>query len=983
MYLGRTKPLLHSSIDYLAKRWPAKRTPRGHDWDLSHLLIVLPSARSGRRLQVLLGERAMVVKPKVITVGELSQYLCKPTFTVATEVEQTLAWARVLVETPEEELTALLSTLPPREPMTPWIELAGTIRELHQDLAAGELTFAHVENEVMGEAEQRRWRLLNVLHGKYLQRLQEANRIDPFVAGNDALRLKQCRCDYDVVLIGTSDLSRSITSMLRAIVEAKGECGTVTALVAAEETDRDHFDPFGSIIATQWIKRHPPLRDEQIVPAQDVADQAATAANFVEHWQRESDIGASDASLTADQITVGVTDESLVGPVEFELRTRQIASHRELGWTIGQTPVGRLLELLAEHLSRNSWRSLAALVRHADVHEFIQRSERVKHDLFTPSNWLTALDQLTSNHYPTRCDDELPAKAIAEHAQAVEIRELIQATLRELRGPSRTLSDWAGKVSAWLTVIYGEHWEQMHASSQRITHALSSVIRFLQTIQEVEGSLDVKISASSAIEMLMSRLMEMRVLDAPSQKEVTIAGWLDLALDDAPAMVITSLNHPYVPESVTADPFLPGSLRTRLQLNDNDRRMARDIHSLDVILSCRKHVKLIVGARSIDGSPTPPSRLLAASEPSEAARRLVYLLEPSHQVAVKADTTQGTTTSRGEALSWAGPLKKSNLPIPTLPLPKAKTTAKHEPQPAIETPVKAMSVTAFKDYLDCPYRFYLRHVLRIKPLDDASGELEANQFGDLIHNTLEAYGKSDRKDLSEPDTIKRALHETLDHYVDDFFGRSTNAAVRLQIEQARRRLSAVANAQSERIKAGWRIHKVEAPFGEDQRAGIRVDDVLMTIRGRIDRIDRHDDGRWAIIDYKSHGHPPRKKHLKGKGDDSQWIDLQLPLYQLLIPFVIGEGVETSSVSLSYFNVGDNAEQTKINDADFTKEEFARARQLIEECVRRIRRCDFTPSDDVTFDDYSMILQTGAIATLFERLVGGDAEAGTFAEAEQA
>jgi ATP-dependent helicase/nuclease subunit B len=49
-------------------------------------------------------------------------------------------------------------------------------------------------------------------------------------------------------------------------------------------------------------------------------------------------------------------------------------------------------------------------------------------------------------------------------------------------------------------------------------------------------------------------------------------------------------------------------------MSDNERRLGRDIYALHLILSTRSHVRLIVGRSGVDGSPTPPSRLLAAAE---------------------------------------------------------------------------------------------------------------------------------------------------------------------------------------------------------------------------------------------------------------------------------------------------------------------------------------------------------------------------------
>ncbi|MGV3485264.1 MAG: PD-(D/E)XK nuclease family protein [Planctomycetaceae bacterium] len=1009
VYLGRTRPLLHAAVDYLWQTWPATDSDAmlfepERIWDLSNLLLVLPTARSLRRLGTLLEEKssqqsAVLNRPKLITVGELPERLFSPALPIASELEQTLAWAGALAATSDAQLSSLLSNLPPREPLAPWLELASTISSLHSDLAAGELDFHDVEKEVEGEAEQRRWQLLRSLHAKYLHELKSAGRSDPFFARAQALAKKKCRSSQDIVLIGTSDLTRSVTSLLRAVVEAnssaKKASGTVTALVAATEADRDHFDSFGSIIASQWVRYELPLQDDQLLAAQDVADQASVAADLIESWT---------AAYTADPVTIGVTDESLVGATEFELRSRGLNSHRELGWTVAQTPVGRLLERLADHLARGTWRSLAALVRHADVYEFIdwalcEHSRAAPAEGRTDCNWLTSFDNLLANHYPTRCDNELPAEGLRSCAEAITVRDLIQHSLRELRGPARTLSDWAGRVAAWLAQVY--HFEdgtQKNDPASRNGQAIATAFTFMHAVQELEKALDVKVSAASAIELLIARLGQLRVTDTPlsapssparhlpldnhwpaaatapgsvskppaesgsAANQLTISGWLDLALDDSPRMVIIGLNHPYVPESVTADPFLPGSLRTRLQLNDNERRLARDIHALDVILSSRREVKLIVGARGLDGSPTPPSRLLAAAAPIDAARRLVSLLDPPSPAtrsltSSPAASSPAACSPAAKVRRWKGTAGRSNLPTPVLPRDRT---------------VQWMSVTGFKDYLVCPYRFYLRHVLHLKPLVDSSGELQANQFGDLIHNTLDWFGKSDLKDSTSQSAIEDALHQTLDQYATHYFGTAPLAAVRLQIEQARRRLSAVAIAQSERRRAGWHIHSVETAFGEQQSAGIDVDGVCMPIRGRIDRIDRHDDGRWAIIDYKTHGHHPRKKHLRYENDSPQWTDLQLPLYQLLIPFVIEEPVETKNVALSYFNIGDNLGQTKINDADFKLEEYASAVETIQDCIRRIRSGHFEPATDVVFDDYSMILQTGSAATWLDQWIDSDA-----------
>ena len=56
-----------------------------------------------------------------------------------------------------------------------------------------------------------------------------------------------------------------------------------------------------------------------------------------------------------------------------------------------------------------------------------------------------------------------------------------------------------------------------------------------------------------------------------------ILGWLDLALDDAPALVVNGVNHPFVPSVAAANSFLPAEFRLKLSTDLNDRRYARDL----------------------------------------------------------------------------------------------------------------------------------------------------------------------------------------------------------------------------------------------------------------------------------------------------------------------------------------------------------------------------------------------------------------------
>lgn len=936
IYAGWDQPLLPRAVEILGQRYAS-----GDRLNLAGLLCVLPAAHAAAKLAAMLRQyaRSRSLKygyPTIITAGQLPEHLYEPTAMLAGEFERTLAWAGVLREMNAADLQPLIPTVPPPEPLSPWLDLAGMLRGLHEELAASNISFADVVDVAETDSEKRRWRLLDRIFGRYRKTLARADLADVHVQRRLATTEDRCRSDKTIVMIGTSDLSDSLTTMLRSLND------DVIAIVASPESHADHFDEFGCVVTERWVKHVLPITDDHLLPARDVADQAATVAETLAEYQRR---------YQSNQITIGVTDPSQVGPVEIELRGCGTSTFRSMGWAVSQTAIGRLLDLTTTHLQRRSWQSLAALVRHGDVCKRITEALRTD----DASSWLTQFDQLLANHFPMWIDKPLPAEAIKNYPLAIEAYQWTEGWLENFRrsDAEMTIASWAQQIRNWLAATYSIDLETFDTAEvvdvaitdaepttqSRTETALAASLRLLNWFASLHADLDVPLSGAAAMEMLSGRMSDARVVDSHLPDEIPMLGWLDLALDDSPAMTVVGLNHPFVPGATTNDPFLPGSLRTQLRMADNDRRYARDAYAMQLMLSTRPEVRFIVGKSGADGSPTPPSRLLAAADPVDISRRLITLLEDKR---VRRPVTH----------RWDNDVAESDLPIPTFDLS------------GDEDLVKVMSVTAFRDYLACPYRFYLRHVLNLRPLDDMTGELAANQFGDLIHNSLDRYGDCDDKnETSEKRIYERMLHH-LHAYADEHYGGDASSAVAIQVSQAERRLKAVAARQSERIAQGWVIHGTEESVGPKQNAGIMVDGKLMPVKGRFDRIDHHPQtGRWAILDYKTHGHKPEKKHLKKTEAGETWIDLQLPMYRMMAPF-LGITVPPAEVELGYFNISGKDEETKINIANFSESLIADAVTIIHDCIRGIRARRFEPSDQpVDFDDYGMILQTGVASRM--------------------
>lgn len=948
VFLGWEKPLLHCALEQL--RLDTQLGESGKDaqvaadrafWDLSRWTLVLPVARAAKRLEPLLGEMASAAgvelkPPRIITVGSLPERLYRPTRTLAGEMQQTLAWTRVLLAADDADLAPLMPVAPPRDPVAPWLEMAGTLRRLCEDLAADAITPSDVIAAVETDGERERWARIAQFHKQYLLQLEEANLADPHQQRAQAIAEGRCQAKGPVVLIGCVDLGTSTCRILEAVA------GQVSLYVGAPESHGDLFDLCGRVSPGRWNDFHVELEDEHLISAGDANGQASAAAALLQEWSSKTKPAPelpTDAKLPGPKFTVGISDDSFGPLVETDLMLCGYRTHRIGGTTITRTATGRMMQRVSEFLQTRSWNAFAALIRHADVlRKFAGQAGSMK--------VLNQLDSLRNDHFPVYLNDPLP-EAARKDGKYAELDDVVQAVLIWLKPLGRGQSPlglWCEKLVELIESFYEQKIEDEFTASEDLV--VAETLSLLRRLAELPASLDLEVTAHAAIDMVLQRLADPRSLLPPGPHDVEIAGWLELPLDDAPRMVVVGLNQPFVPQAVTSDTFLPGSLRARLRVADNERRFARDLYILQMIYSTRAQRALVVGRFGPDGSPTPPSRLLAACPSAVTLRRVRRLLEQP-----PAEPKPKT--------SWDRDAEKTNLPLPNASQAEIPTS---------------ISVTAFRAYLECPFRFYLRHVLHLRPLDDAAPELAANQFGDLVHAAVERFGDCNDKDLTDPKHIQESLTEHLHAYAGEVYGAATTAAVRLQITQAERRLRVFAEKQAERMAAGWRIDKAEAAVRESDGAVIEcAAGRRLKLKGRIDRIDYHPgQERWAILDYKTHGHEPLKKHYDKK--NGVWLDLQLPLYLLMLK-ALDIDAEYDKVDVGYFNIPDDPAKCNVHLLELTSDFRSSAFDEAKRVAASILDGDFRPQLDSTmvmFDDYSMIMQTGIAENLLMG-ISGEAE----------
>jgi ATP-dependent helicase/nuclease subunit B len=419
-----------------------------------------------------------------------------------------------------------------------------------------------------------------------------------------------------------------------------------------------------------------------------------------------------------------------------------------------------------------------------------------------------------------------------------------------------------------------------------------------------------------------------------------LQGWLELLFEDAPHLVVAGCNDGLVPEAVAGDTFLPETLRARLGLATGAVRLARDAYLLQAIAACRPRLDLLFGRNSAAGEPLRPSRLLLRCADAALPGRVVRLFRD-------AEPAQPPPP-------WARAWR--------LEVPRQAAPAR-------------LAVTALRTWLDCPFRFYLRHVRRMAAIDPEKEEMDARDFGTLVHAALEALAREEPLlACADAGVLREFLHAALARRARAKFGAAPGLPIVLQVESARQRLARAAELEAAERAAGWRTVAAEREFLLDVGG--------LGVRGKIDRIDRHErTGAVRVLDYKTSDQPvaPAAAHLRAPrreeiprewavaaGGDAPriWSDLQLPLYERALAAEFGGGV-----ACGYFNLPRAIGESGVAMWDgFSTELKASAWRCALGAAAAIRAGEFGPPRELAAreaerDEFAALFHRGAGASV--------------------
>ena len=255
---------------------------------------------------------------------------------------------------------------------------------------------------------------------------------------------------------------------------------------------------------------------------------------------------------------------------------------------------------------------------------------------------------------------------------------------------------------------------------------------------------------------------------------------------------------------------------------------------------------------------------------------------PQHASVLLSGKVSEADTSWFPPARWAGPLQVEPAPEDaSLPFDGTET---------------AGGTSLIRDQAACPFRAFARHRLNLPSLQPTQIGISASERGAFLHEALFTLWRQ----IESSDVLASLSPPAEKNLIEE--------AVTAAMQQAESACEARGYSLRERVgSACWQLeqqlcvdllgqwlgHERErsAPFRVvemEQNKTLQVEGLSLTLRP--DRIDELEDGRRAVIDYKTRA--PSRTHWLGERPQQP----QLPLYSLLEPKI--QGIAFAELSAS-------------------------------------------------------------------------------------
>lgn len=294
-----------------------------------------------------------------------------------------------------------------------------------------------------------------------------------------------------------------------------------------------------------------------------------------------------------------------------------------------------------------------------------------------------------------------------------------------------------------------------------------------------------------------------------------IMGPIEARLSDFDVAIIGGFNENIWPQSPSSDPWMSRPMKKDFGFPLPERSIG--ILGLDVSCLLGKKEVYITRAEKNNGAPTLKSRWLMRLETVLKALNLSFDNHDCNQLTISANTIDEPTK-----------FFKIKSPSPT---------------PALKYRPRQLSASDIEVLMRDPYSIFAKHILQLKPLNNIEPELEAKDFGTIIHKILEEFNNLYPHSFP-PNAEKQLLNIGKTHFESSSLLENKKAFYWPKFIKMINHLASLEYMYRPEInkvnnETKGKLVLKDLPAGD------------FTITAKADRIDITNDNKINIIDYKT------------------------------------------------------------------------------------------------------------------------------------
>ena len=875
-FISPTAPLPKLAAKWFADKYADRLTADFPSFD--GIVAIVPTREAARNFRNALLQECRARKIEAfaqLNVSTLEDALAK----FDAEREPTAAQARAiwLDILSGKDLRSLAGLFPNEPPVrSDFLNVADEIMFLHKTLAENLTNIAEAAEIMSDSPDSDRWGDLAALESEFLAASAGkglASRV--FSLKTSVKRFAQS--DFrEAAIMGVPDAS----AIMKAFVE-EAEAERKKISVAVFSDSGNFFDDLGAP-AEKFSEQNLCVCAENIRVFSDIEAEAEAAANLAVR------IGKDARKILA----ISCEQKESADAFAEALNAVGINAANLAADTFAKSAVADLLRALSRLSEDDSFANIRAflsnpyVLRHAEA-DFSKGAGEV----FKDADFLFS-EILPSGARQARDTLNFRAQKSAAFEKIKYLGDLFESALSAAQKISRSENP-ADEIALFIFPLIGGGLCEREQTARDVAAEALAEISAAQKLSRVP------FEAAEVFSMALGNLSAARFKTELPEDRIALQDWMEIFWSSKPHLLLCDMNDGIVPLADSNGMFLNDSTRKKLGLRTQAARRARDAYMLETLCASRKNggaVTVCVPNRNLNGDPLAPSRILFQTD--DLAARVKFLF--------------AETRERGAA-------------------------AHYVPEWEISVPAKAFdedfSATKINSYLNSPWEFYLRHVLKAEIFDAGQNEMNALQFGDLFHSVMFSFANSGVKDSFDEREIADFLGREFDKISVARYGKNPRAQLRMQFENMRRRLISCAPVQAAHRKTGWRIKSAETPF-EFELAGEKI-------VGRYDRVDVNDsNGFTLLLDYKTVDKATagiaKDSHVREFSSEGlkhfEWKNLQLPLYKMAAL----SQAPSARVACAYFVAPKDVSSATIDFWDADAETLESAQKTAIEAIANIR-----------------------------------------------